>query len=120
MRRLHRQEQPRDELLHIPANIVCVTTSPCILAAQVAEGVLDIRLRAAHLNEAEVNGAVKREGIGKRLEIEVHLALALLLCRELEVAYLIVHGTQVDTGHKVLDLRSEERRVGKECRSRWS
>ena len=29
-------------------------------------------------------------------------------------------GAQNYHGHEYMDLRSEERRVGKECRSRWS
>ena len=41
-------------------------------------------------------------------------------------AYLPVHAQEADTGQapeeelETIDLRSEERRVGKECRSRWS
>ena len=34
-----------------------------------------------------------------------------------------IHGIPIDNGSKILlpnDSRSEERRVGKECRSRWS
>ena len=32
----------------------------------------------------------------------------------------LVYGVTVEDGNAVIDMRSEERRVGKECRSRWS
>ena len=35
-----------------------------------------------------------------------------------EAAHFVIQAEQLGTGHAVM--RSEERRVGKECRSRWS
>src|SRR2546426_6686380 len=52
---------------------------------------------------------------------------ALMLCQHEETAVQIAHGFAKASGkpmvailHNLVGLRSEERRVGKECRSRWS
>src|SRR2546430_15935782 len=48
-------------------------------------------------------------------------ALALLRARGLDIPFIFVSGTMgEDLAARALEARSEERRVGKECRSRWS
>ena len=60
----------------------------------------------------------KKNNIGKYIRNAV--ILAIILCTFLfALAYLGI-ANDPDTGVMLASFRSEERRVGKECRSRWS
>ena len=59
--------------------------------------------------------ANEKGGSGKST-VAIHLAIALLRSGQ-SVATIDLDGTQRSFTHYI---RSEERRVGKECRSRWS
>ena len=58
---------------------------------------------------------------------KIHAALIMILreldaaCEQLGISYVVCGGTAIGAArHKGFSSRSEERRVGKECRSRWS
>ena len=55
----------------------------------------------------------------KSLSFRYDYALEMTEYKEERIRYLIDYGVIRDTGD-FLEMRSEERRVGKECRSRWS
>ena len=57
-------------------------------------------------------GVVETGGIGKEIILEERIKVNGEVCT--------MRGKKIRPGDKVQDGRSEERRVGKECRSRWS
>src|ERR1044072_6761572 len=59
------------------------------------------------------------EGDGHRAGFSALLSI-LRYCYELGVKYVTVYAFSIDNFKRKPQERSEERRVGKECRSRWS
>ena len=64
--------------------------------------------------------AVGRMGSAAEIKKEVSGMISFLLCLAILIGGYFVYGKIVDNTFGPDDRRSEERRVGKECRSRWS
>src|ERR1039457_982148 len=79
------------------------------------------QLRLTRMGTVSVDGTKVQANASKHAAVSYQRAGELLAQLQLEVQELVTRAEQADTreAKETLD-RSEERRVGKECRSRWS
>src|SRR3712207_3874653 len=71
-------------------------------------------------NELLIIGGKPVSNIDKKHPLETRVAFALVRSHIEDIVYVLYHSERDDDSTSPSGARSEERRVGKECRSRWS